>query len=146
MDLYDTPLTAGELTTGMLVVNQDRTRGGYVTIAADPGGFEVTWYDRGPVFYSNDDAAYLRRARSVVHVDETMTCDGGYVPAMVYECEAGFHPLTGDGPDARPWVWGPTLEQAQETAAQLNGFRGISAQQAREVVVSSLRADAGRVR
>lgn len=136
---YDAPLTPADLTLGLAVVNQDRTSGGSID-TLEPGGFEVTWHDRGPIFYSNSDATYLRAARTAFHVDETMATEGGYIPALVTECTPGYVPLSGAVEGGRPWVWGPTIDIARKAARDANGERGLTAEAAREVVLSSFRA------
>lgn len=138
---YDKPLLFDQLTMNMAVVNQDRTRGGHIT-AITTTGFTVNWHDRGPVNYPTADAAYLKRARGVLYVDETMPIDGGFVPSMVTECQPGHTPLTGAAAGGRPWVWGPTIDLARKTAEDTNNNRGIDPDTAREVVISSFRASA----
>lgn len=67
---------------------------------------------------------------------------GGYVPSLVRRNEAGHYPMLGKGPCARPWVWGKTLSEAREVCADANAKRGVSPQEADEIVMSSMFATA----
>lgn len=69
---------------------------------------------------------------------ETAQVEGGYVPSMVFEGVAGHSPLGGNGPFARPWVWGPSLEEAKEQARKWNEGQGISEERAAEIFLSSM--------
>lgn len=76
-----------------------------------------------------------------VHIFESQTGpDGwGFVPSVVFEGEADHTPLAG-GSDGRPWIWGPTLEQAREQAVDYNKNLGVSEERALEIVASSFAA------
>jgi len=66
---------------------------------------------------------------------------GGYVPSLVTENEAGHAPLIGDGdPLSQPWVWGKTLDEAEAFAAEKNTRKGLSEEDVRNIIASSLRA------
>lgn len=66
---------------------------------------------------------------------------GGYVPSLVKKGEAGHQPFTGDGsPMAEPWVWGDTLEKAQETCDRMNKKRfNLTPAESWGIVESSMR-------
>jgi hypothetical protein len=65
----------------------------------------------------------------------------GYIPSLVTEGEPGHAPLTGNGPGASPWYWGKSYEQAQAVCTQENARLGISAEDAAQIVASSMTAD-----
>lgn len=70
---------------------------------------------------------------------------GGYVPSLVTENEAGHAPLIGDGdPLSQPWVWGKTLDRANEIASTRNFQEGLSEKDVRNIIASSLRAQYAR--
>jgi hypothetical protein len=48
--------------------------------------------------------------------------------------------MLGRGVGSAPWVWGKTLQDAEEAARIMNARRGIDARQAMEIEVSSMRA------
>jgi len=64
---------------------------------------------------------------------------GGYVPSVVVENEAGHRTLIGKGVYSSPWVWGETLEEAEEVAKVRNNRLGISEEAAMDIVTSSMR-------
>lgn len=63
---------------------------------------------------------------------------GGYVPSVVYVGEDGHYPLLGNGPCARPWVWGKTLEEAERICAEKNAKLGLSKEQTILMVIESM--------
>jgi hypothetical protein len=62
---------------------------------------------------------------------------GGYVPSKVDENEDGYADFTGNE-HAAPWVWGDTYDAACRVAAEENDKRGYTADEARDVVASSM--------
>jgi hypothetical protein len=68
------------------------------------------------------------------------TLFGGYVPSLVIENEPGHSPMLGQGPCSSPWVWGKTLDHAQQVCAATNAKRGITEERALEIVMSSIGA------
>jgi hypothetical protein len=60
--------------------------------------------------------------RRAILVDETMaTADGsGFIPCVVIEGEPYLYPLAGNSSGARPWIWGPTIEDARDMARDAN--------------------------
>jgi hypothetical protein len=64
----------------------------------------------------------------------------GYIPSLVIENEPGHDPLKGHGACAEAWHWGATYEQARAICAAENARRGISAEDALTIVMSSMRA------
>jgi len=66
--------------------------------------------------------------------------ENGYIPSVVTEGEPGHAPLTGNGPHATPWYWGHTYEEARQTAERENLERGITPEDAAEIVLSSFAA------
>ena len=66
---------------------------------------------------------------------------GGYVPSLVTENEAGHAPLIGNGdPLSQPWVWGKTLDEAEERANTRNFQKGLSEEDVDNIIASSMRA------
>ena len=64
---------------------------------------------------------------------------GGYVPSVVDKDEPGHCPLLGQGEFASPWMWGETLEKAQEVCKVKNERLGLSSKEVDEIVASSMR-------
>ena len=62
---------------------------------------------------------------------------GGYVPAMVIADQTGYRPMTGDA-DQAPWIWGDTLEEAQNTVEIQNSRIGVNTVEAQRIVASSM--------
>jgi hypothetical protein len=66
---------------------------------------------------------------------------GGYVPAVVYEDQPGYYPLTGKGEGATAWVWGKTLAQAEEMAEVWNWEKlHLNDKEVQAIIDSSIRA------
>jgi hypothetical protein len=82
-------------------------------------------------------------ARQAFYIDASSATEGGFIPSLVTENEAGHTPLSGNGPFATPWVWGPSFEQAQEQAREANEKRGLSEDDVLDIVTSSMFAGAG---
>jgi hypothetical protein len=87
-----------------------------------------------------DDGEHSVGKRICVYVAPDMHAEQGYVPAIVTEGEPGYTPLTGNGPFAQPWYWGHDLTQAQQLAAQANARLGLSPEQVRSIIASSMAA------
>lgn len=69
---------------------------------------------------------------------------GGYVPAVVEQNKPGYWPLLGRGTCASPWIWGQTYAEAEATCLEQNRKRGISPEQATQIIASSMGAPTGR--
>ena len=65
---------------------------------------------------------------------------GGFVPSIIYENEDGHFPLVGKGEGSAPWIWGKTLDEAEALAKSMNEKRGISEEEANEILLLSFRA------
>ena len=65
---------------------------------------------------------------------------GGFVPSIIYENEDGHFPLVGKDEGSAPWVWGKTLDDAEALAKSMNEKRGISEEEANEILLLSFRA------
>lgn len=63
----------------------------------------------------------------------------GYIPSLVVEGEAGHSPLTGREAYSRPWYFGKTYEEAEETCRKINEEMGLSRRDVIEIVMSSMR-------
>jgi hypothetical protein len=66
--------------------------------------------------------------------------EGGFIPSLVTEDRPGHSPMKGNSPFASPWIWGPTYEQALRQADEANARLGISKDEARNIVISSMAA------
>lgn len=62
----------------------------------------------------------------------------GYVPSIVEEGKPGHTPLRGNGSGARPWYFGMTYEAACQRAEQDNLEMGITPEDARQIILSSI--------
>lgn len=64
---------------------------------------------------------------------------GGYVPSLVRENEPGHSPMVGNPERIQaPWVWGKTLEEAQQVCDKMNAKMGIDKREALRIVGSSM--------
>ena len=64
---------------------------------------------------------------------------GGFVPSLVVENEPGHSPMTGNPEKLQaPWVWGKTLDEADEVCRMMNEEMGISPDAADRIVASSM--------
>jgi hypothetical protein len=86
------------------------------------------------------EAARADEPRMAIHVDQTMLTPNGYVPAIVFEKEPGYYPLTGNGEMAQPWHWGHDLAVAKRLARGANAHLGLSPREAQDIVASSIAA------
>lgn len=65
--------------------------------------------------------------------------EGGFVPSLVFENEPGHFPMKGDPEKLQePWVWGPTLKDAEKAAKAMNERMGVSEVDAIRIVASSM--------
>lgn len=79
--------------------------------------------------------------------DQDPSQHGGYVPSLVIRGKPGHQPMTGDPEKLQaPWVWGATLEAAQEVCTAFNARMGIDAKAALRIVDSSIAAQLRRRR
>lgn len=88
----------------------------------------------------------LQRGKYCYCIDTGLYIKGeGYPVSVVIEDISG-HYLTGDAdwrerPGARrPWIWGPTLKDAEAACEEQNRQLGVSPERAFEIVTSSMRA------
>ena len=81
-------------------------------------------------------------ARSCYYISPTQdpAVHGGFVPSIIYENEDGHFPLVGNGEGSAPYIWGNTLEEAEEVAKSANARRGVSEEEANEILLLSFRA------
>lgn len=79
-----------------------------------------------------DIQALLQERRHCFYVPEEPFSDGHFYPSTVIECVAGHYPTD--------WDWGTDLNHAQETAKKLNEKRGISEEDALDIIGSSMAA------
>jgi hypothetical protein len=63
---------------------------------------------------------------------------GGYVPSMVVADRTGHNPLTGQGEGSAPYIWGDTLEEAQNQVEIQNSRIGVNTVEAQRIVDSSM--------
>lgn len=64
----------------------------------------------------------------------------GYIPCQVYEDSPGYYPMSGSNPFQEPWYWGQTIVEARQVVIRANAERGIDAEEADRIVLSSMRA------
>ncbi len=84
------------------------------------------------------DLVHPQGKRRMFYVDDTMYTPNGFVPALVTEDEPGFSPMIGQGELAQPWYWGHDLDEAKRIAAKSNAERGISEDDAHDILISSI--------
>ncbi len=91
----------------------------------------------------------LATRRRAWYVDETMATPKGFIPAMVFEDDPGFFPAVGKE-GGEPYYWGQTIEEAKRACDSANESLGLTPDEARDIVTSSIiaqtRQDAGRER
>ena len=63
----------------------------------------------------------------------------GYIPVAFTEGQAGYSPMTGNGPYAVPWYWGDTPEQCQFYCDQFNEEMGIDRETAMGIILDCFR-------
>lgn len=64
---------------------------------------------------------------------------GGYVPSTVFEDRDGHYPMMGNGACAEPWLWGDTLEKAEEVCKRVNANKlGLTTDEIDRILVSSM--------
>lgn len=62
----------------------------------------------------------------------------GFVPCAVFQDESGYHPMRGSQDGQQPWYWGMTMDEAKSVCEKVNAERGVSPEQARDIVMSSM--------
>lgn len=71
--------------------------------------------------------------------DQDITIYGGYVPSTAFESCGVFYPqLDMKEEDDRHWLWGNTLEEAQNRCNQSNSGRGLTQEEVEEIVNTAL--------
>jgi hypothetical protein len=71
----------------------------------------------------------------------------GYVPVIVRENEAGYHPMRGDGSEfAVPWYWGKDIDTAERIARERNAEMGLTQHDVNEIVSRNMRNKPKRAR
>lgn len=80
------------------------------------------------------EGAAIRRA---FYVDETMATDGGYIPCVIVEGDPHMTPMLGNGSGARPWIWGPTLADAKQSAREWNEDHGLTDVDVSEIMAAA---------
>lgn len=78
--------------------------------------------------------------RLAFYVDEAFMTRDGIVPALVTEGEPGYGLMLGNGPYSSPWYWGMDIETAQKVCDKANADRGLTPEEARAIVDSSIAA------
>jgi hypothetical protein len=85
------------------------------------------------------DEAFSGKRRWCYYISGTHKYEGSYVPSMVVEGVRGHYPMLGNGSCATPWVWGDTLEEAEESCRVQNHKRGLSDDDVSAIVLSSMK-------
>ena len=75
---------------------------------------------------------------------ESSRDEHGYIPVAVCEGVPGYAPMTGNGPFAAPWYWGTEIGKAMAICARANADLGLSEDDVRAIVASSMGADPSR--
>lgn len=72
-------------------------------------------------------------------VNETQDATDGFIPSIVTESEPGHTPMAGN-PETHtaPYIWGATIEEARRTVDRANADLGITPDEARKIVTSSM--------
>lgn len=74
------------------------------------------------------------------HTPEQVEKQGGYMPSLVIEGVPGHAPLNGGNHEfALPWVWGPTLEDAEEKCKVLNEQLGLTESVVMDLILKSFK-------
>jgi hypothetical protein len=71
-------------------------------------------------------------------VDQDPKEHGGYVPAIVIADQSGYRPLTGQGEGSAPYIWGDSIEDAQNQVEIQNSRIGVNTLEATRIVSSSM--------
>lgn len=80
--------------------------------------------------------------RYIAWVDPAWFVEGhGYRVSIVKEGEQGHYPTgvwPNDGTKSMPWFWGPTLEEAEQTAIEYNRKLGVEPVDAEMILLQSM--------
>lgn len=77
-------------------------------------------------------------------VDASRAEDGGYIPVISFQDEPGYYPMGGKGEYSIAWNWSKDLDTAQELAKKYNEKIGVDANEAQEIIDSSIAASMRR--
>ena len=85
----------------------------------------------------------MERRFAMVCLHETDTMEDGtvrYIPCCIKEGDAGYFPMRGN-PDKlqSAWYWGKTHEECSEICDIYNQDLGLTAEDVREIIASSMR-------
>jgi hypothetical protein len=78
--------------------------------------------------------------RYCYYLTPSMLTPDGYIPAIVIEGVPGTTPPSGDAPNAQPSWWGDDLAIARTRVEQANVRLGLTQQDVRGIVLSSMTA------
>lgn len=85
--------------------------------------------------------AAISNRRVVLYVDQTMLTERGYRPVMVAEGESGYYEQ-GDPENLKePWYFGHDFPTAERLVDEANARLGITPEEARDIVFSSMFPD-----
>ena len=87
----------------------------------------------------------MERRFALVCLHETDTLEDGqvkYIPCMVKEGEGGYFPMRGNPAEHQsPWYFGNSHETCSRLCDEYNKRLGLSEEDVREIVLSSMRYD-----
>ena len=86
-----------------------------------------------------DHLLATRRWCYVIPLCQDAKALGGYMPSVAIEGVPGHIPMSGQGEHAAPWIWGPTLKDAQATATHMNERLGITPEVATQIEASTFK-------
>jgi hypothetical protein len=78
--------------------------------------------------------------RYCYYLTPDMLTPDGYLPVVVIEGVPGSAPPSGDAATAQPSWWGSDLATARRRVAEANARLGVSAECARQIVLSAMTA------
>ena len=81
-----------------------------------------------------------RMAMKCLHEADKIDEEYHYIPCAVYEDEAGYRTMRGNGEYALPWYWGTSHEACQKHCDDYNRKLGLNEKDVMEIVTSSIRA------
>ncbi len=79
-----------------------------------------------------------RMAMTCLHEADELENGMHYIPCAIYENEAGYRPMRGNGPYALPWYWGSTHEECLKRCDEYNAMLGLTPEDVREIITSSM--------
>lgn len=89
---------------------------------------------------SKDISALLTDREFAYFIPPQTPDEKGFIPACAIERVQGYHMMSGSGEGSAPWYFGKTEQEAEDTCTAKNLQRGISADRAQQIVLSTMSA------